>query len=185
MAILKDTLSLKQFIGDFISADGIALGFKIKNNKPYVHSNDQDFLLAKETTDTFSVFIAPQIKLRFYEKTKNQPAVDFIDESGQVHPMEKYKNDSKLTTQQLEVYTGIYECPELDCRYGIIAKDGQLYLTNNKYSDTKLTLLGEDHLKNDFWWMSHLLITRDAKTKITGFEVNDGRVMHLKFVKIK
>ena len=185
MAILKDTLSLKQFIGDFISPDGIALGFRIKNNKPYIHSNDQDFLLAKETTDTFSVFIAPQIKLRLYEKTKNQPAVDFIDESGQVHPMEKYKNDTTLTMQQLEVYAGIYECPELDCRYGIIAKDGQLYLTNNKYSDTKLTLLGEDHLKDDFWWMSHLLITRDAKTKITGFEVNDGRVMHLKFVKIK
>jgi len=34
------------------------------------------------------------------------------------------------------------------------------------------------------WWMDHLKIVRDNKKEVTGFEVNSGRVMHLKFIKI-
>ncbi|MBP6794480.1 MAG: hypothetical protein KA143_05480, partial [Saprospiraceae bacterium] len=63
-------------------------------------------------------------------------------------------------------------------------KEKQLFLTHFKYNDTKITLVGKDHLLNDHWWINHLMITRDAKKNITGFEVNSGRIMHLKFNKI-
>jgi hypothetical protein len=48
-------------------------------------------------------------------------------------------------------------------------------LTNNKYSDTRLTLVGSDHLVSDFWCMNHLLIIRNNQKRNNGFEVNSGQ----------
>lgn len=184
MAVLRDAQNWKKFTGDFISDDGVRFNFKLKNDKLYVNPGNQDYVLIKQGKDSFAISIFPEIKFVFFEKTENQPMINFIDNFGEVHQMVKFKSDTSLTDEQMEPYTGIYYCPELDCTYGIVIKDHHLYLTNNKYSDTKLMLMGEDHLADDFWWMSHLLIRRDASKKITGFEVNDGRVMHLKFNKI-
>ena len=185
LAILKNAESMKKFTGDFISNDGVRFNFKIKNNKVYLNPGNQDYLLIKEPKDSFSVFIFPEIKFAFYERPVGNPVVDFVDGDGELHKMVKFKTDTSLTKKQLEIYAGEYYCPELDCKYEIIVKNEQLYLANNKYNDTKLRLMGEDHLVNDYWWISHLLVKRDADRKITGFEVNDGRVMHLKFIKIK
>ena len=33
--------------------------------------------------------------------------------------------------------------------------------------------------------MDHLMMIRDNKNNITGFEVNSGRIMHLRFNKIE
>jgi hypothetical protein len=58
-------------------------------------------------------------------------------------------------------------------------------LTHDKYNDTKLTLINSDHLTDDYWWINHLMMIRDANNNITGFEVNSGRIMHLRFNKIE
>jgi hypothetical protein len=60
-----------------------------------------------------------------------------------------------------------------------------LVLGNIKYNDSKLELTGRDHLDTDYWWMDHLMMLRDKKGDITGFEVNSGRVDHIRFDKIK
>ena len=58
-------------------------------------------------------------------------------------------------------------------------------MTSNKYNNSKLKLVGKDHLFTDYWWMRHLKTISDSNKKITGFEVNDGRIMHLRFNKIQ
>jgi len=58
-------------------------------------------------------------------------------------------------------------------------------LTNDKYNDTKLILVNNDHLTDDYWWINHLMMIRSSDNKITGFEVNSGRIMHLRFNKIE
>jgi CubicO group peptidase (beta-lactamase class C family) len=184
VAVLKEPQYLKKFTGDFISDDGMRLNLIIKNDKLYANLGGRDYLLIKQSQDTFAALLFPNRKLVFSQKAK-KPTVDFIDERGQEHRMNPFSPDATFTDKQLEAYTGEYYCPELDCKYGIVLKDHGVYLTNNKYNDTKLTLTGEDHLGCNFWWMSHLLVKRDSSKKITGFEVNDGRVMHLKFDKIK
>jgi hypothetical protein len=95
----------------------------------------------------------------------------------------KYDTTAKPDAQLL-TYTGTYYCPELDVNYRIILKDHHLMIGSAKYNDTPLTLYGNDHLGDDWWWMSHLKIIRDGHKRITGFEVNDGRVRHLWFKKI-
>ena len=183
-ATLTHAEAMKKFAGDFISSDGVRFNFKIQNNKLYLNPGEHDYLLIKESKDSFSVFVFPEIRFVFYENI-NKPMVDFLDNDGELHKMTKVTTVTSPSQKQLQAYTGAYYCPELDCKYEIVLREQQLYLTNNKYNDTKLTLNGEDHLSSNFWWMSHLLVTRDANKNVSGFEVNDGRVMHLKFEKLK
>jgi hypothetical protein len=99
--------------------------------------------------------------------------------------MKKFNNNIPKTDDQLKKYAGTYYCTELDCNYSIILKDHALYLTNPKYNDTRISMRGDDHLDTGYWWMGHLFVIRNKKNEISGFEVNTGRVIHLKFVKVK
>ena len=103
----------------------------------------------------------------------------------QLYHLNKYIKDTSQSNEVLKKYTGIYYCPELDCKYGIVLKDHHLFLTNSKYNDAKLTLIGKDHLTDDNWWINHLMMKRDSKNNIIGFEVDSGRIIHLRFNKIE
>ena len=182
-AVLKDTLSLKKYLGDYIGDDGLPFSFDLKDSKLYYRIYDQKNFLIKEQKDTFSMPDEPQIKFVFGLKAKDTMVNIFTPD--QSYHLKKYIKDTSHTDEILKTYTGVYYCPELDCKYGIELKDHQLILTNTKYDDTKLTLSGSENLRSDFWWVNNLKIIRDGKNVITGFEVNSGRIMHLKFNKIK
>jgi CubicO group peptidase (beta-lactamase class C family) len=182
-AILKDTLSVKKFLGDYLGDDGLPFSFDISGSKLYYHIYDENNFLIKEEKDTFSIPSSPEIKFVFSIKAKDTTVTVFTPE--RVYYLNKYKKDTSQTDEVLKKYTGVYYCPELDCKYGIELKDHRLTLSHAKYDDTKLTLVGSDHLTSDYWWMNHLKMIRDSKNNITGFEVNSGRIMHLKFNKIK
>jgi hypothetical protein len=53
-------------------------------------------------------------------------------------------------------------------------------LTNEKYEDVPLTFAGPDHLLANVWWMGNLKILR-SNNQVAGFEVNSGRVLHVRF----
>lgn len=182
-AILKDTMRIKKFTGNYIGADGLPFSFNIRNRQLHYHIYDETNFLIKDAKDTFSIPQAPAIKFIFGIKGKDT-TVDLIT-PDQVYHLQKYINDTLQTDEVLKTYTGSYYCPELDCRYGIVLKDHHLFLTNSKYNDAKLTLIGKDHLTDDNWWINHLMMLRNSKNNITGFEVNSGRIMHLRFNKIE
>lgn len=182
-AILKDTLTLKNYLGDYIDETGLPFSFDIKDSKLYYHIYDDHNFLIREQKDTFSIPAAPDIKFVFGNKA-NDTTVDVLT-PDQVYHLRKYRKDTTQSDEVLKKYTGLYYCPELDCKYGIELKNHQLMLTNAKYSDKKLTVVNSEHLTNEYWWINHLLMIRDSKKNITGFEVNSGRIMHLKFNKIK
>ena len=181
-AVLKDTLSVKKFLGHYISDDGLPFSFTLKNQQLHYQIYDESNFLIKEQKDSFSFPQAPEVKFIFNQITKDT-TVNIIT-PDQVYHLKKYTKDTSQSIEILKKYTGTYYCPELDTKYGIVLNEKQLFLTNSKYNDAKITLVGKDHLLNDNWWINHLLITRDTKKNITGFEVNSGRIMHLKFNKI-
>ena len=184
-AKIPDTelLFLKAQSGDYFSDEmNMVTSLALKNDSLYLRIGTNDNLMARETEHTYAMFYAPSIKLIFNQKA-NIPYVTLNISNDTFHltklPGKLVANDDK---NMLE-YTGTYYNRELDCTYNIILKDHQLYLTNSKYNDTRLTLFGPDHLLNDAWYMKHLVVMRNKSNKITGFEVNSWRVMHLKFVK--
>jgi len=182
-AILKDTTSIMKFTGNYIGEDGLPFSFDIRNRQLHYYIYWENNFLIKGLKDTFSIPQAPQVKFVFGIKGKDT-TVDLIT-PDQLYHLRKYQKDTSQTDQVLKSYTGVYYCPELDCKYGIVLKDHHLFLTNAKYNDAKLTLMGKSHLINDNWWINHLMIRRDSKDHIIGFEVNSDRIMHLIFNKIE
>ena len=184
-AVLKDTIAIKKFAGNYISDDGLQINFRMSNKKLYADAFGRTFLLTRGEKDSFYLFIDPGVKFLFSGHTPGDTTVFAAFSRDEKHLLTKYMPDTSQPDELLRAYTGSYYCPELDCKYGVALKDHHLVLTNNKYSDTRLTLVGIDHLVNDFWWMNHLLVIRNSKKEITGFEVNSGRIMHLRFNKVE
>ena len=123
----------------------------------------------------------PQLRFVFSARAKDT-IVDLLTPDRDFH-LKKYTTDTSQSAQELSSYTGIYYSPELDCNYGIVLKDGHLVLTNVRYNDAKISFINNDHLQTGHWWMRHLVMLRNNKGKIIGFEINSGNVMHLRFNK--
>jgi hypothetical protein len=147
----------------------------------FVIGNSQIRVLAKSIKDTF--YALNNAEQQFVFSIKGKDTLIKAITPDQVFKLKKYGKINP-SDETLKTYTGIYYCPELDCSYGIVLKDHQLILTNAKYPDAILTLLNSDHLQNNTWWMNHLMMLRNSNDKITGFEVNAGRVMHVRFNKL-
>ncbi|TCD01196.1 class A beta-lactamase-related serine hydrolase [Pedobacter psychroterrae] len=182
-AILKDLVSAKKFSGDYISDAGIPYNFSLRNHKLYGQQRGRNELLIQVQKDTFQVASAPNLKFLFSTTKSGDTLVKECWPGGL--EFKKYALSPNLTDQQLKSYTGMYYSPELDCKYGIVLQGKELILTNDKYEDKRITLQAKDHLRTDFWWMAHLKVLRGTKGEIMGFEVNDGRIMHLRFNKIE
>lgn len=178
--LIKDELSIKKYLGEYIGNDGNTCSLEIKKSRLYFRNYREEKLLVRESENTFSEFNASDIKFSF--KIQSGDTIVEIATPDTKYHFEKCTKAS-MSDKLLQTYAGIYYCPELDCRYGLVLKNHQLFLTNTKYSDTPVTFFGSEHLRSDFWWMNHLLIQRNQSNRITGFEVNSGRIMHLKFNK--
>jgi CubicO group peptidase (beta-lactamase class C family) len=182
VAILKDGSRMKRYVGDYIGDEGLPCSITIKEGKLYYHIFNESNVLVNTSKDSFAIIDAPFIKFAFSAKAKDT-VIDIITPDELYH-LTRYIKDTTRSDRLLAAYTGNYYCPELDCRYEIILKDHRLLLTNNKYTDAKIEVINNDHLRTDNWWISHLKMIRDNKNAVTGFEVNAGRIMHLKFVKL-
>ncbi|MBX2924480.1 MAG: beta-lactamase family protein [Chitinophagaceae bacterium] len=182
-AIIADTAKVKKWTGDFVSDEGVLFSFALKNNKLYWQRYGNSDLLYPITNDSFAVAGSPEVQFAF--KTAADKRISVLQTwPGNKRVLDIYTADTSFTDQQLQAYAGVYHCPELDVKYSIEVKNRALVLTHNKYSDSKLKLTGREHLFTDHWWMRHLKMITDKKKKIIGFEVNDGRVMYLRFNKL-
>ena len=182
-AVLIDTISVMKFMGDYISDEGLPFHFELRNRLLYYQIFDENSYLIKELKDTFSIAQQPEVKFVFGIKARDTTADLFTPDEN--YHLKKYTKGKAKTDSELKAYTGIYYCPELDCRYSMILKDHHLILSNAKYEDVKLSMINEDHLTNENWWMNHLVMIRDSNHQIIGFEVNSGRTMHLRFNKVE
>lgn len=179
LGVLKD--SMHRFQGNYIGEEGLDLNLKIKEGKLFYHIFEEG-LLTRQTKDTFLLAEDPTVKFVF--KIAGKDTVTSIVTADHIYVLKKYIKDTSWSSTELKQYVGRFYSPELDCTYGIELKNQKLFLTNNKYPDAEISLVGTDHLLNGNWWIQHLVILRDSKKAITGFEVNSGRIMHLRFNKV-
>ena len=190
---MKDPSLMQNFLGNYISLqDGEQLSIEMKQEKLYSRGYDEVMLLGNNKAGELVLVDHPEVKLIFDIHSKDTNLV--ITTPGGTNRFLKFTKNALHPDKLLQQYTGTYYCPELDCKYGIVLKDHQLFLTNHKYRNAKITVLGPHHLITDFGWMNLLLITLDANNKVTGFEVNcepggddsyNNKIMHLRFNKIE
>src|SRR5450432_3807845 len=182
--LLKNPQDYQEFTGDYVSDQaGLLQRFELVNNKMYVYSNGTEKILGEFSKDTFMFLQNTEYRYVFNRNGK-EPTISMLTTNQEDFTFRKYVKDTSSLPAKLQVYQGRYFCPELDCFYNIELKKGGLYLTSSKYDDIPIGFIGRDHLSTPNWWMSHLVMIRDGKNQINGFEVNSGRVMHLYFKKV-
>jgi CubicO group peptidase (beta-lactamase class C family) len=85
---------------------------------------------------------------------------------------------------RLEDYVGAYASDELDTRYRVIARDGKLYLTRRPYQEFDLHQVYTDDFSTTAG-LGTLRFTRDAKGIVTGFSFYAGRVLDVRYTRIR
>lgn len=183
LAILSDPAQLVPFTGFFTSDDGARFQFKVEDRKLFwITPGDRDLLMSAGK-DTMKLMADPTVWFTYASGKDGRPVWEEYWPNNHRH---LYKYDTATKPDPvLQTYTGTYYCPELDYSYRITLKDHKLMIGSAKYSETPISLMGDDNLTNDFWWMSRLKIVRDARGKITGFDVDAGRVRHVRFKKVE
>ncbi|MHA4844722.1 serine hydrolase domain-containing protein [Flavitalea antarctica] len=81
-------------------------------------------------------------------------------------------------------YGGRYYSDETEAFYTVTELDGKLTIEHRKFPNTALTRIAPDQFTTSNWWMNHIRFLRDNDQKITGFEVNSGRILGLKYKKL-
>ena len=183
LAILSDTAQLSPYTGFYTSDDGARFQFKVNDRKLYWITPGDRYLLMPAGKDTMKLMEDPTVWFTYSSGKDSKPVWEEYWPDNHRH-LYKYDTASRGDVV-LRTYTGTYYCPELDYNYRITLKDHKLMIGSAKYSETPVTLMGDDNLINDFWWMSRLKMVRDTHGKITGFEVNSGRIRHVWFKKVE
>lgn len=81
-------------------------------------------------------------------------------------------------------FVGKYFSTEAEAFYLVTEKNGELSLAHRKFSTVSLSPLAADQFFTPHWWMNHIRFIRNSQGKIIAFEVNAGRIQHLRYDKV-
>lgn len=139
------------------------------------------FQLTALSATEFTVVGAP-VKVTFEIAPDGSTKKMVINEEGRPKPkVLEPDNTPAPTASELEPYAGKYYSQELDTTYAFAVKEGKLILQRKKFEDSSLTPGTVDSFNDPE--LGTIKFTRDAKKAVTGFELNAGRVRHLKFAR--
>jgi CubicO group peptidase (beta-lactamase class C family) len=147
----------------------------------------------------FGISVSGEIKLRSvgnnrYAMAENGPFL-LLDGKAPSAPVSEFKIENStntlvfkrqpVTSQNItNEFAGRYYNDETESFYNITEKSGSLTLENRKFSNTTLTNIAPDQFTDSHWWMSHIRFLRNDQGKIIAFEVNAGRILHLRYDKL-
>lgn len=175
-----DKTVFKNCVGYFTSEEGHA--FRIHDStKQFVHMFNQDAEVQSLSDTSFSIFGGyATFAFTKSDKPVNGYKVKLGDETRDFYRYEPIT----LSSSEIDAYVGTYESDELDSRYQIVNVDGKAVLRHSKYPDAPLTAITKDQFTCPRWWMDNLNIVRQG-SKVVGLEVSSGRVLRLKFRKVR
>ncbi len=130
----------------------------------------------------FQVFGAP-VTVTFEGAVNGHPQRMLVLNDGEKEALvfEYTATLAPLSAVQLAEYADTYYSEELDTRYTVIVKDGTLAVRRRKFADATLALSSADQFT--VAGVGNIKFFRDSQKRISGFEINAGRVRHLRFSK--
>jgi CubicO group peptidase (beta-lactamase class C family) len=140
------------------------------------------FPLVPLTKDRFQVSGAPAT-VTFEGTANGHPQRMLVLNDGEKEPLvfEYAAPAVAPTAAQLQEYTGTYYSDELDTRYTVTVKDDKLVVRRRKFEDTTLTSASTDSFS--LAGLGAIKFIRDDRRRVSGFELDAGRVRHLRFSK--
>ena len=155
---------------------GETVRIEIKEGKLTV-AVGEGLTLVPVTKDRFHV-LHSMAKLTFDGVANGHPQRILVFDEGAKEPT--VLEYVAATRAHLAEYAGVYYSEELDTRYTIVVKDDKLALRRRKFEDTALVPSSADEFTTN---IGSIKFSRDAQKRVSGFELNSGRVRHLRFVK--
>jgi CubicO group peptidase (beta-lactamase class C family) len=139
------------------------------------------FALNPLTNNRFQVVGAP-VQVTFEGTSNGHPQRMVVVAEDDPEPtVFEYSETVSPTAAQLMEYAGTYYSEELDTRYTLIVKDGKLVLRRKKFDDSALKPTFADSFTDP--QTGDIKFIRDSGKRLSGFELNAGRVRHLQFSK--
>ena len=180
--VLKDSSALKKWTGTYIAANGYKVTISYKSGKLYANNTAE---LAPEAPSLFHMTARSTIKYKFSTDPKTGQAQASLSSPVLVKNIDMSRiPESSLSEAMLTAYAGTYISDELECAFKIEKKGNSLWISNKSSDPKKITLAGPDHLFTENNLLDHVLIIRDARGRITGFEFNSGDTTGLIFKKV-
>ncbi len=182
-AKLQDSLLLKPFFGDYISEEGLQFSLVVEDNMLHMKDRFRKLTLMPDNKGNYTLLADTAVHIRLIQKGINK--LLSIETPMENFTLERINKSMTTDLKKLKEYVGSYYSPELNTTYSIVLKDQELWLTHNKYNDTKIEISGPNNLSVGHWWMSNLLIRRDSRNAVEGFNITSGRIRGLRFNKMK
>ncbi|HWA35617.1 MAG TPA: serine hydrolase domain-containing protein [Cyclobacteriaceae bacterium] len=155
----------------------------LDSGKLYVKFDGGMYPLTPESDTSFTAFDG-QVWIAFNRDQNGKTNSFKARDPNGTRIFERYTKPT-FSDADLKSYAGTYVCDELDVTYRIVVKDGSLVMQHRRYPDGKMKPVTREHFITGNWWMWNIDFTKDAKGKVTGFAVNSGRILGLKFRKVQ
>jgi CubicO group peptidase (beta-lactamase class C family) len=186
-ATYADSTTLKKFQGSYYSNKGQTLRIAWQNGKLRVAipaaSRLDEWKLATGPNNRFTAEGQNQV-LILNEKNKSADSVMEFNMEGR-NDAHVYKRQPPVPQKITNEFAGRYYNAETEAFYTVTEKDGKLTMEHRKYNNAPMRSIGPDQFTLFYWWMSHIHFIRNKKGKIEAFEVNAGRIQHLRYDKVK
>jgi len=155
-----------------------------KDKLIYVRSGDNKTELIPVSPTEFKMKDIPNnVSVIFSDKTANRYNTYTVTGENEPTAVAKRIEPYLPTEEALREYRGSYYSDELDTRYDLTMKSGELRVQVGHNEDAPVL-----PMKKDFFSVAgqaQIKFLRDAQGAITGFAISTGRVLNLKFAKLK
>ncbi|MGB8958599.1 MAG: hypothetical protein WCC00_06260, partial [Candidatus Aminicenantales bacterium] len=150
----------------------------------YVRSEDNKSELAPIAPTEFMMKDVPDsVRVSFSDKVGTRYKTMTVAVTNQPTVVGEWMEPFSPTVDMLKEYVGPYYSGELDTRYDIVIKSGALSVLDRRGEDTPAVAQKKDlFLAGGF---ANIQFQRDRNGVITGFLISTGRVLNLKFAKLK
>jgi len=180
---IKDDTQLTRWAGTYIALNGYKIDVVFKDGKLFA---DGKLELAPESAKIYHLVARPAVRYEFGTDPGGKAAILNLHSPVLSQPIIMGQISKVIPSpSEMADYAGTYYSDELDCTFKIFEKDKQLWMSYKRDKDVPITLLGYDHLFTDYEFLHHVLIHRNLKFKITGFELINGDTAGLLFKKQK
>lgn len=174
-----DTFQLKKWTGRYIADNGYKVSVTLDSGHLMM---DGQTALTAASAQLFYLSKRPSVKYQFQAAPDGKTIRLNLISPVLDKPMQLRKVPE--TPLHPDTYAGTYYSPELATSFRITVKEQQLVISDDKHGEATVTPYGPDDLFTGFDFLKHLSVKRDAKNRITGFDLNSGEMMNLNFEKI-
>ena len=172
--------TFEPYLGQYF-VEGVVVELSQKEGTMFIYAEGTlpSPLAVQASSDTTFFVEGTDLGFRIYNPTTENTRRIFVTFQG-----DGYWGFQIADQNFREELIGTYYSSELDTRYNILEKEGELIVQHTRHTDFKLIPKSRNQLYGTAYFFSDVKVERDENEKIKGLRVSNGRVRNLWFEKL-